>query len=89
MAPFECYFYDTNYFSNLVFSTVYPIVVSAILMGLHARDKGKKGSPWFSAFLAANTKGPVSHTLPAAPEVSTATGGERPLIPAERPEAPA
>ena len=54
MAPTECYYYGTNYFTNLVFSTMYPIVLSVILTGLHARDQARKkeGSPWFSIFLA-------------------------------------
>ena len=50
MAPFECYYYGTN----LVFSTMYPIALSVILISLHARDQNRKreGSPWFSIFLA-------------------------------------
>jgi len=54
MAPVECFAERTDFFVDLVFSTMYPLLVSAVLLFLHMRAqlKDKKDSTFFSFFLA-------------------------------------
>ena len=50
LAPVECTFPDSNFFTDLVFSTSWPILVAAVLLSLHWRNRAKTQT-YFSSFL--------------------------------------
>ena len=48
MAPFECWFPESDFFADLVFTTLWPVGTAFILLALHARFH--RGS-FFTLFL--------------------------------------
>ena len=50
LAPVECTFPDSNFFTDLAFSTSWPIVVAVVLLSLHVRNRANTQT-YFSLFL--------------------------------------